>query len=80
MLPGRSEQWFKFLTTNPRDLFYTLPDEVGVGDIGVASDVQPASVCRHFVSGAEPAYPWMDFFNFVYTHPLGGVDVPFDGS
>ena len=58
--------------------FYSPPDEVGAGGIGVASDVRPScSECPHFVSGAELGNSCMDFFNFRHTHPLRGVDVPF---
>ena len=32
-------------------------------------------VCTIFDSRADL---WMDFFNFAHTHPLRGVDVPFE--
>ena len=56
--------------------FYPPPDEMGARGIGVPSDVCPSGI-GIFVSGAELCNPSMDFFNFWYTHPLEGVDMPF---
>ena len=40
--------------------------------------VRPSHVRMYAsVSGAELCNPCMDFFNFLHTHPLGGVDVLF---
>ena len=32
-----------------------------------------------FVSGADLENLWGDFLHIAHTHPLGGVDVPFEG-
>ena len=58
-------------------IFIPCPTKWGRGVLSSPRMSDRWSVPRpHFVSGAEPYNPCMNFFNFGHTHP-GGVDVPF---
>ena len=60
-------------------IIYFIPCPTRWGRAVLASprmSVRPSSVC-FFDFRAELYNPSMDFANYLHTHPLGGVDVPF---